>query len=43
MADQLAGVEVGAALVNADLAGIDQLTAEPLHTEPLGVGITAVT
>ena len=35
-------MEVGAALANDDLAGVDQLTAEALHAEALGVGITAV-
>ena len=30
-----AGVEVGAALTDDDLAGVDQLAAEPLHAQSL--------
>src|SRR3954453_12378079 len=41
-ADVEAGVEVGAALANENLAGVDDLAAEPLHTEPLRVGVTPV-
>src|SRR5439155_2120882 len=33
-----AGVEVGAVLAHDDLAGADQLAAEALDAEPLGVG-----
>ena len=39
----LAGVEVGAALADEDLAGIHGLSAEPLHTQVLSVRITTVT
>ena len=42
-ADVVAGVEVGAALAEDDLAGLDLLAAEPLHAEALGVGVAAVT
>src|SRR6476620_4185168 len=38
-----AGVEVGAALTDQDLAGLDDLAAEPLHAQPLGGGVTTVT
>src|SRR5690242_1904195 len=38
-----AGVEVGAVLPHDDLAGADQLAAEALDAEPLGVGVPAVT
>ena len=31
-----------AALADQDLAGVDQLAAEPLDAEPLGGGVTAV-
>ena len=41
-ADALAGVEVGAALPHDDLAGVDELAAEALHAEALGVGVAAV-
>src|SRR3984957_1105093 len=41
-ADVDAGVEVGATLANQDLAGLDDLTAEPLDAEPLGVGVATV-
>ena len=41
-ADVVAGVEVGAALADEDLAGVDLLAAEPLHAEALGVGVAAV-
>src|SRR5262249_1688447 len=41
-ADQVARVELRAALADQDLAGIDQLTAEPLHAEPLRVGVATV-
>src|SRR5699024_91795 len=37
-----ARVEAGPALTHQDLAGVDQLTAEPLHAEPLGLGVTPV-
>src|SRR4028119_860369 len=39
--DTEAGVEVGAALAHDDLAGLDDLTAEALHAEALGVGVAA--
>src|SRR5690606_8544953 len=39
-ADARAGVEVGAALTDEDLAGADGLTAEALHAESLCVGVT---
>src|SRR6187431_2279142 len=42
-ADVGAGVEVGAALTDDDLAGEDLLAAEPLHAEALCVGVTTVT
>ena len=35
-ADVDAGMEVGAALADDDLAGLDDLAAEPLDAEPLG-------
>lgn len=38
----IAGVEVGAALADDDLTGVDELTTETLHTEALRVGVTAV-
>ena len=38
-----AGVEVRAALTNEDLAGVDDLAAETLHAQSLGVGVTTVT
>ena len=41
-ADALAGVEVGAALADDDLARVHVLAAEALHAEPLGVGVAAV-
>ena len=41
-ADILAGVHLGAALADEDVAGEDLLAAEPLHAEPLAVGIAAV-
>ena len=41
-ADVDAGVEVGAALTDEDLAGLDDLAAEPLDAEPLGVGVATV-
>src|SRR4051812_9851918 len=41
-ADVLAGVEVGPALADDDLAGTDDLAAVPLDAEPLGVGVAAV-
>ena len=41
-ADVVAGVEVGAALADDDLAGVDQLAAEALDAEALGVGVAAV-
>src|SRR5699024_4620324 len=42
-ADAHARVELGAALTHQDLAGVDLLAAEALHTEALRVGITTVT
>jgi hypothetical protein len=36
-ADTLAGVEVRAALTDQDLAGLDDLTAEPLDAQSLSV------
>eukprot|EP01022_Parablepharisma_sp_SALTPOND_P018533 TRINITY_DN30366_c0_g1_i1.p1 TRINITY_DN30366_c0_g1~~TRINITY_DN30366_c0_g1_i1.p1 ORF type:complete len:133 (+),score=10.40 TRINITY_DN30366_c0_g1_i1:220-618(+) len=41
-ADPVTRVEVGAALTNNDLASVDKLTAETLHAETLGVGVTTV-
>ena len=38
-ADPFTGMEVGAALPQDDLAGVDPLTAETLHAEPLGGGV----
>ena len=40
--DVLARMEVGAALTDQDLAGLDDLTTEPLDPEPLGVGVATV-
>ena len=37
--DVHAGVDVGAALADQDLAGVDLLAAEPLDPEPLGGGV----
>src|SRR3954469_4813022 len=37
-----AGVEVGAALADDDLAGVDELTAVALHAEALCVGVATV-
>jgi hypothetical protein len=42
-ADEVARVEVGAALANDDLAGIDQLAAVTLHAQVLSVRVTTVT
>ena len=41
-ADVHAGVEVGAALADQDLAGLDDLAAEALDAEPLGVRVATV-
>ena len=41
-ADADARVEVRAALANQDLAGVDDLAAEPLHAKALGVRVTSV-
>ena len=41
-ADALAGVEVRAALADDDLAGVDDLAAEALDAEALGVGVATV-
>src|SRR5512144_653530 len=41
-ADAAAGVEPGAALADEDLPGVDDLPAEPLHAEPLGLGVASV-
>ena len=41
-ADAVAGVEVGAALADDDLAGVDDLAAEALDAEALGVGVATV-
>src|SRR3954469_12085703 len=41
-ADVVARVEVGAALADEDLAGVDLLAAVTLDPEPLGVGVTPV-
>ena len=41
-ADVDAGVEVGAALANNDLACVDNLAAETLHAETLRVRVAAV-
>lgn len=41
-ADVDAGVEVGAALANNDLACVDNLTTETLHAEALRVRVAAV-
>ena len=40
--DVQAGVEVGAALADDDLAGVDDLAAEALDAEPLRVGVAPV-
>src|SRR6266550_929766 len=37
-----AGVEVGAALADKDLAGVDTLATEPLHAQPLCRGVAPV-
>jgi hypothetical protein len=42
-ADISTGVEMSAALTNENLACIDYLTAETLHTKTLGIGVTSVT
>src|SRR5262245_17142338 len=42
-ADQVARVELGAPLADEDLAGADDLTAEPLHAQALSGGVTTVT
>src|SRR2546421_11437473 len=42
-ADVDAGVEVSATLANDDLAGADDLAAEALDAETLGVGVATVT
>src|SRR5690348_9342275 len=41
-ADIGAGMELGAALAHEDVAGEDELIAEPLHAQPLAGGIAAV-
>src|SRR5690606_41341709 len=41
-ADALAGMELGAALADDDVAGLDGLAAVDLHTQVLRVGIAAV-
>src|SRR5215813_5958113 len=41
-ADSDSGVEVSAVLTHDDLASAHELTAEPLHAEPLGVGVPPV-
>src|SRR6266511_3067789 len=41
-ADVEAGVDAGAALADQDRPRGDELAAEPLHTEPLGLGVAAV-
>jgi hypothetical protein len=41
-ANACAGVEVGAALANDDLAGLDNLAAEALYAQELSVGVAAV-
>src|SRR6476619_3875753 len=41
-ADAAAGVEVGAALPDDDLAGVDELAAVALHAEALGVRVPTV-
>ena len=41
-ADVHARVELGAALADEDLAGLDDLAAEPLDAEALGVGVATV-
>ena len=40
--NQIARVELGAALTDQDLAGLDDLATETLDAKPLGVGVTAV-
>src|SRR5690606_21468242 len=39
---QVAWVELGPALPDDDLPGVDELPAKPLDTEPLGAGVAAV-
>src|SRR6478752_2921896 len=41
--DVLAGVHLGAALADQNIARQDLLAAEALHAQPLAVGIAAVT
>src|SRR5699024_38051 len=41
-AHTVAGVDAGAALTHQDLAGADDLAAETLDAETLGVGVTPV-
>ena len=36
------GVKVGSALTHDDFAGFDDLTAEALHSQVLGVGVATV-
>jgi hypothetical protein len=41
-ANTVACVEVGTALPDDDLAGVDKLAAEPLDAEPLRIGVPTV-
>jgi hypothetical protein len=41
-ADTVAWVEVGTALPDDDLAGVDQLAAEPFDAEPLRIGVPTI-
>ena len=42
LADIDAGVDMGAPPADQDVAGQDELTVTPLHTQTLGLGIAAV-
>jgi hypothetical protein len=41
-ADTVAWVEVSTALSHDDLAGVDQLAAEPFDAEPLRIGVPTI-
>jgi hypothetical protein len=41
-ADTVTWVEVGTALSHDDLAGVDQLAAEPFDAEPLRIGVPTI-
>jgi hypothetical protein len=41
-ANTVTWVEVGTTLPDDDLAGVDQLAAEPLDAEPLRIGVPTI-